>query len=166
MPTTIITTPTARRRKKQVPNLPCKIPCPIPHNHLHPTKKPETISNKTHQEGQEENHDECEEGDLRRDGEVVPKGGPGTSGGVEFVVKGLHRSMQAAVVIIKMGEIVRRCHGCSHGRHDDFFVRVVGCFVCSATYRALSLVVYLCVWLGKVWMGTAKKVFCPRNSLC
>lgn len=75
---------------------------------------------------------------MRRDGKVVPKGGTGTSGGVEFVVKGLHRSMQAVVVIVKMGEIVRPCHGCWHSRHDDFCVRVVGCFVCSATYRALS----------------------------
>lgn len=115
MPTTRLSSPwpTTTARKKQVPNLPCNIPRPNPHNHLHPAKKPETISNKTHQEGQEENPQKREEGDLRYDGEV-PKGG---TCGVEFV-KGLH-GMQA-VVIIKMGEIVRPCHGW-HSRHDLFF---------------------------------------------
>lgn len=60
---------------------------------------------------------------MRHDGEVLKR----KISGVEFVKRGARR-MQG-VVVIKMGEIVRPCHGW-HSRHDYLFVvAVLFCFV-------------------------------------
>lgn len=123
MPTRLSSPRPTTTARKQVPNHPCNIPRPNLHNHLHPTKKPETISNKTQQEAQEENGHKGEEDALRHDGEVLKR----KISGVEFVKRGTRR-MQG-VVVIKMGEIVRPCHGW-HSRHDYLFVvAVLFCFV-------------------------------------
>lgn len=109
MPTRLSSPWPTTAARKQVPNLPCNIPRPNPHNHLHPSKKPETVSNKTQQEAQEENPYKREKDDLRHDGEVHERG----TSGVE-VVEGARRVQG---VVIKMGEIVRPCDGW-HSRHD------------------------------------------------
>lgn len=115
MPTRLSSPWPTTAARKQVPNLPCTIPRPNIHNHLHPSKKPETISNQTQQEAQKENPRKREEEKLRNDrGEHKP----GTS--IVDVIKGAHLVQG---VVIKKGEIIRPCDAW-HGRH---YCR--GCFL-------------------------------------
>lgn len=115
MPTRLSSPRPNTAARKQVPNLPCNIPRPNLHNHLHPSKKPETISNQTQQEAQKENPRKREEEKLRRDREEYKRG---TS--LVDVIKGAYLVQG---VVIKKGEIIRP-RDVWHGRHN-----CRGCFL-------------------------------------